>query len=83
MDNLNVSDIIKGAFAGKPTDVEAAFNSAIQSKMSAAIDARREQIAQSMYGEHEESDDDLEDSDVDADEEDLELEPEETDNEDI
>jgi hypothetical protein len=55
MQNMNVADIIKNAFENKPTGVEDAFNSAIQQKMADAIELRRQEIAQSMYGS--ESDD--------------------------
>jgi len=48
--NMNVTDIIQNAFDKKPQDVEHAFNDVIQQKMADAIDARREEIAQSMYG---------------------------------
>jgi hypothetical protein len=54
--NMNVADIIQNAFEKKPQGVEDAFNNVIQQKMADAIDARREQIAQSMYG----SEDDVE-----------------------
>lgn len=53
--NLNVTDIIQNAFDKRPQDVEHSFNNVIQQKMADAIDARREEIAQSMYGS--ESDD--------------------------
>ena len=53
--NMNVTDIIQNAFNKKPQDVEHSFNNVIQQKMADAIDARREEIAQSMYGS--ESDD--------------------------
>jgi hypothetical protein len=80
---LKVTDIIKSAVAGKPIEVQAAFNDAIQTRMAAAIASRKEQIAQSMYGDPEDGDKELEVSEVDADEEDLEPETEETENEDI
>jgi hypothetical protein len=69
MDNLNIADIIKGAFEGKPADVAAAFNAAIQGKMADAIELKRQEISQSVYGTTEDEDD----SDVEAcdDEEDL------------
>jgi hypothetical protein len=57
--NMNVADIIQNAFDKKPQGVEDAFNNVIQQKMADAIDARREQIAQSMYG----SEDDVEPDD--------------------
>ena len=66
--NMNVADIIQNAFDKKPNDVEDVFNNVIQQKMADAIDARREEIAQSMYGSESddadvEPDDDHEDSD--------------------
>lgn len=66
--NMNVADIIQNAFDKKPQDVEVAFNNVIQQKMADAIDARREEIAQSMYGSEGddadvEPDDDYEDLD--------------------
>ena len=66
--NLNVTDIIQNAFDQRPQDVEHSFNNVIQQKMADAIDARREEIAQSMYGSESddadvEPDDDHEDSD--------------------
>jgi len=66
--NMNVADIIQSAFDRKPNDVEDAFNNVIQQKMADAIDARREEIAQSMYGSEGdeadvEPDDDYEDLD--------------------
>lgn len=69
MEKLTIADIIKGAFEGKPSDTQTAFNSAIQDKMAAAIDSKRYEIAQSMYGDPENSevdaDDDYEDTDLD------------------
>ena len=69
MEKLTIADIIKGAFEGKPSDAQTAFNSAIQDKMAAALDSKRYEIAQSMYGTTEEN------SEVDADDdhEDIEL----------
>lgn len=60
MEKLSIADIIKGAFEGKPTDTQSAFNSVIQDKMAAALDSKRYEIAQSMYGATEEN------SEVDA-----------------
>ena len=70
MEKLTIADIIKGAFDGKPADAQTAFNSAIQDKMAAALDSKRYEIAQSMYGTTEEdsevdADDDYEDTDLD------------------
>jgi hypothetical protein len=70
MENLTIADIIKSAFEGKPADTQTAFNSAIKDKMAAALDSKRYEIAQSMYGDPEEdsevdADDDYEDTDLD------------------
>lgn len=69
MEKLTIADIIKGAFEGKPSDAQTAFNSAIQDKMAAALDSKRYEIAQSMYGDPENSevdaDDDYEDTELD------------------
>ena len=70
MDNLNIADIIKSAFDGKPADVATAFNSAIQSKMADAIELKRQEISQNMYGDTDEGEDDVE-ADDDDDETDL------------
>lgn len=56
--NMDIEDIIQNAFDKKPQGVEDAFNNVIQQKMADAINARREEIAQSMYGS--------EDDDVDV-----------------
>lgn len=63
MENMNVADIIQQAFAGRPQGVEDAFNNVIQQKMADAIEYRRQEIAQSMFG----SEDQVEDEDIDVD----------------
>jgi hypothetical protein len=63
MENMNVADIIQQAFAGRPQGVEDAFNNVIQQKMADAIETRRQEIAQNMFG----SEDQVEDEDVDVD----------------
>ena len=81
MDNLNIADIIKGAFEGKPSDVATAFNAAIQSKMANAIELKRQEIAQSVYGSTEDDDSDVEaddnDDETDLDNLDVEDQPDE------
>ena len=69
-ENMTVADIIKSAHEGKPADVETAFNNVIADKMAAAIEARRQDIASSIYGS---SEDDVE---PDAADQDLETETE-------
>lgn len=57
MDKLNVADIIKNAYENKPKGVEDAFNDVIQQKMADAIEARRQEIAASMYGNNDTGED--------------------------
>lgn len=88
MEPMTIADIIKAAHDGSPVDVQNAFNNVIQAKMAAAIEARREELAQSLYDSDEELDDDeLEDSDVADDDDDVEdlenLDIEEPEDEDI
>lgn len=78
MEPMTIADIIKASHEGKPIDVANAFNDVIQAKMAAALDARKEELANSLYGSDEHDDDDSEESDVDADDdqeyEDLDIE---------
>lgn len=60
---MSVEDIIKASFDKDPTAVAGAFNNAIKDKLMAALESRRDQIAQGTYGSAEE--------DVEPDEEDL------------
>jgi hypothetical protein len=60
---MSVKDIIKASFDQDPVGVTGAFNSAIKDKLMNALEARRDEIAQSMYGSAED--------DVEADEEEL------------
>jgi hypothetical protein len=60
---MSVENIIKASFDQEPTAVASAFNNAIKDKLMAALESRRDQIAQGMYGSAEE--------DVEPDEEDL------------
>lgn len=85
MEPMTIADIIKAAHDGSPVDVQNAFNDVIQAKMAAALEARREQLAQSLYDSDEVEDDELDDSDVEVDdEEDLDnLDTEEPEDEDI
>ena len=70
MEPMTIADIIKAAHDGRPVDAADAFNNVIQSKMAAAIDARRDELANSLYGSAEdnnETDDDIEDVEADDD----------------
>lgn len=71
MDNMNVADIIQQAFQGRPQGVEDAFNNVIQQKMAAAIEARRQEIAQTMFGDSDDYNEEEVDDESEFDEEDL------------
>ena len=76
MENMNVADIIQQAFNNRPQGVEDAFNNVIQQKMADAIETRRQEIAQNMYGVGSEDDVEVE-VDVEPDEPEMEAEVEE------
>ena len=62
----SVLDLLKHAHENQPSDFKNAFQDIMQDKLGAAIDARREIIAQQMMNGAEEEDLDL---DVDLDDE--------------
>lgn len=85
--NMGVADIIKASMQNRPVDVETAFNNAIQDKMMAAIDARREEITANLYADADDSVEDIDD-DIDVEdtayaEEEIETETEEEPDEDF
>jgi len=85
MEPMTIADIIKASYEEKPVDVQAAFNDIMQTKMAAAIDAKRDEIANSIYGSSEEGDEDFEydESEVEADEDYEEPDTEEPTDEDL
>lgn len=68
MPEYDVVDLLKAAHENKPNDFQAAFQGVMQDKISAALDAKKEVIAQQMMNgaEEEEGDEDL---DLDLDDE--------------
>lgn len=72
MEHMTVADIIKAANEGNPTEVQNAFNGVIQAKMTAALDARAEDMINSLYGSSEEDDYEVEYEDVEGDESEVE-----------
>lgn len=56
MSNPDILNIIKGAVDSSPTAVQSAFQSVIQDKLAAAIDARYEELTTETYGEFEDED---------------------------
>jgi len=68
MAEYDVVDLLKAAHENKPNDFQAAFQGVMQNKISAALDAKKEVIAQQMMNgaEEEEGDEDL---DLDLDDE--------------
>ena len=78
MDNENtytVTDLLNFAHEQKPIDFENAFKSVMADKMVAAIDAKKLEVASSLYSSAEETE---EDETVEADELETESEQEET-----
>ena len=68
MAEYDVVDLLKAAHENKPNDFQAAFQGVMQNKISAALDAKKEVIAQQMMNGAEEEEDD-EDLDLDLDDE--------------
>ena len=71
MAEYDVVDLLKFAHENKPNDFQSAFQGVMQDKISAALDAKKEVIAQQMMnGAEEEEDIDIEiDDDLDLDDE--------------
>lgn len=72
MAEYDVVDLLKFAHENKPNDFQSAFQGVMQDKISAALDAKKEVIAQQMMNGAEEE----EDIDMDLDDIDLDDEPE-------
>ena len=54
MPEYDVVDLLKAAHENKPNDFQAAFQGVMQDKISAALDAKKEVIAQQMMNGAEE-----------------------------
>jgi len=70
MAEYDVVDLLKFAHENKPNDFQSAFQGVMQDKISAALDAKKEVIAQQMMNGAEEEED------IDIDDEVLDDEPE-------
>jgi len=70
MDNeYNITDLISLSFDQKPVDFQNAFNSIMSDKISAAIDDKKLEVAQTMFNyDDEEIDDESEQEDQDQEE---------------
>jgi hypothetical protein len=53
----SIQDIIDGAVENEPTKVQAAFDSLIGPRVMAALEARKKEIASSMFASNEEETD--------------------------
>jgi len=49
MDNYTTTDLIDYALTQKPLEFEAAFNSLIADKLTAAVDMKKIEVAQSIF----------------------------------
>jgi len=72
MAEYDVVDLLKFAHENKPNDFQSAFQGVMQDKISAALDAKKEVIAQQMMNGAAEE----EDIDIEIDDEVLDDEPE-------
>jgi hypothetical protein len=72
MAEYDVVDLLKFAHENKPNDFQSAFQGVMQDKISAALDAKKEVIAQQMMNGAEEE----EEIDIEIDDEVLDDEPE-------
>lgn len=87
MSKETYNQIILGALENKPLEVQAGVEAALGEKIVAAVEAKRQEIAQTMFNgpedtETEDSDWDFDDEDFDLDDFDLDSELEGIENED-
>jgi len=72
MPDNTVLDLLQATNDGKPQDFKAAFDDVISTKISDAIDAKREAITNQMFASAEDEDadgyEDYEDTEIDTDE---------------
>ena len=73
MDNVTVQDLIVHAYEQKPLEFQDTFSNLMASKITAAVDARKIEVAQSMFSdqpssEEYESDTEQEDQEIDQEE---------------
>ena len=54
MDDVTVQDLISLSYEQKPIEFQNAFNSLMSDKITAAINDKKIEVAQSMYNDHEE-----------------------------
>jgi len=53
MENYSASDLVDFALTQKPVEFEDAFNSLIADKLTAAVDMKKIEVAQSIFPSHE------------------------------
>ena len=54
MDDVTVQDLISLSYEQKPIEFQNAFNSLMSDRITAAINDKKIEVAQSMYNDHEE-----------------------------
>lgn len=57
----DISDLIVHSINQRPADFEATFNDVIASRIASAVDAKKVEIAQQMFGADQQEIEDLED----------------------
>jgi hypothetical protein len=69
----NIQQAVMSAIEAKPLDFKAHIERELESKVSDALEARKQELAQNILGGHEESEEDSEDIQIDTEETDEEL----------
>ena len=57
MDNVTVQDLISLSYEQKPIDFQDAFNALVMDRVVQAVDQRKLQVAQAMFGDQPASED--------------------------
>lgn len=60
MDNVTVQNLITHAYEQKPLEFQNSFNDLMASRLAAAVDNKKIEVAQSMFGSTEEVEGDVE-----------------------
>jgi hypothetical protein len=58
MENYSASDLVDFALTQKPVEFEDAFNSVIANKLTAAVDMKKVEVAQSIFPSNDYEEDD-------------------------
>ena len=65
MDNVTVQDLISLSYDQKPIEFQDAFNALVMDRVTQAVDQRKIQVAQTMFGDQAASEDYASESELD------------------